>query len=71
MPLDEATSVAVAPYVSSTTHEVYALTGLPEEVVAVLFAYATRTGEDLRSILARLLGDRFLDVGSPTRGSRA
>ncbi|HVY44692.1 MAG TPA: FAD-dependent thymidylate synthase, partial [Minicystis sp.] len=63
MPLDEASRATVAPYVSSATDAVYAITGLPEEVVAVLYAYATRTGEDLRSSLARLVHDRFLDVG--------
>jgi thymidylate synthase ThyX len=63
MPLDEAFRATIAPYVSSPDDDVYALVGLPEEVVAVLYAYATRTGEDLRASLGRLLHDRFLDVG--------
>jgi thymidylate synthase ThyX len=63
MPLDGASRARIAPFVTDLDADVYALVGLPEEVVAVLFAYATRTGEDLRSSLARLLTDGFLGVG--------
>jgi thymidylate synthase ThyX len=65
MPLDEASTARIAPFVTSTTADVFAVSGLPEETVAVLFAYSTRTGEDFRSSLARLLADGFLDVPAP------
>src|SRR5262245_39381783 len=62
MPLDEAASAKIAPYVSSLTEDVFALSGLPEEVIAVLFAYYSRSKEDLRTNLAKLLADEELDV---------
>lgn len=73
MALDEASRAKIAPYVSSLTADVFALSGLPEEVIAVLFAYYSRSREDLRTNLARLLGDQELDVlpssdGAPRRG---
>ena len=64
MALDEAAQLRVAPYVSSLTDDVFALSGLPEEVIAVLFAYYSRSRDDLRTNLARLLADQDLDVGS-------
>jgi thymidylate synthase ThyX len=68
MSLDDAERARVAPYVSSLTDDVFALSGLPEEVIAVLFAYYSRSREDLRSNLARLLADQEIDVGgAPTR----
>jgi thymidylate synthase ThyX len=45
----------IAPYVSNLDRDVFALAGLPEEVVAVLFAYYSRSREDLRTNLAKLL----------------
>lgn len=63
MPLDEAARGRIAPYVSSLTDDVFALSGLPEEVIAVLFAYYSRSRDDLRTNLARLLADQELDVG--------
>lgn len=45
----------IAPFVSNLDRDVFALAGLPEEVVAVLFAYYSRSREDLRTNLAKLL----------------
>jgi thymidylate synthase ThyX len=52
----------IAPFVSSLEAPVFALAGLPEEVIAVLFAYYSRSKDDLRTNLARLLSDEALDV---------
>jgi thymidylate synthase ThyX len=68
MALDEASRDKIAPYVSSLTADVFALSGLPEEVIAVLFAYYSRSRDDLRTNLARLLGDRELDVAPANEG---
>jgi thymidylate synthase ThyX len=62
MPLDDAARAKIAPYVSSLTDGVFALTGLPEEVIAVLFAYYSRSRDDLRTNLAKLLADDELGV---------
>lgn len=62
MPLDDAALARIAPYVSSTTDDVFALSGLPEEVIAVLFAYYSRSRDDLRTNLGRLLVDQEIDV---------
>jgi thymidylate synthase ThyX len=70
MPLDDAARARIAPYVSSLTDDVFALSGLPEEVIAVLFAYYSRSRDDLRTNLSRLLADQELDVesgGAPAR----
>src|SRR5689334_15211553 len=68
MALDEADSSRIAPYVSSLTADVFALSGLPEEVIAVLFAYYSRSRDELRTNLARLLADQEIDVsGAPQR----
>lgn len=71
MPLDDAALARIAPYVSSTKDDVFALSGLPEEVIAVLFAYYSRSRDDLRTNLARLLADQEIDVaeGATTRRS--
>jgi len=71
MPLDDSALARIAPYVSSTTDDVFALSGLPEEVIAVLFAYYSRSRDDLRTNLARLLADQEIDVveGSSARPS--
>jgi len=53
----------VAPYVTSLDSPVFVLKNLPEEVVAVLFAYYSRSREDLRSNLLKLLQEQELDVG--------
>ena len=62
MALDDVSRVRIAPYVSSLTDDVFVLTGLPEEVIAVLFAYYSRSRDDLRTNLARLLADQELGV---------
>jgi thymidylate synthase ThyX len=62
-PLDEAERARIAPYVSHLDGGVFALSGLPEEVIAVLFAYYSRSRDDLRTNLARLLADREVGVG--------
>jgi thymidylate synthase ThyX len=62
MPLDDASRARIAPYVSSLEDDVFALSGLPEEVIAVLFAYYSRSRDDLRTNLSRLLADQELDV---------
>ena len=54
-------------YVTNLDREVFALRDLPEEVIAVLFAYYSRSRDDLRTNLRRLLDDHELDVlGSPS-----
>lgn len=53
----------IAPYVTSLDSPVFVLKNLPEEVVAVLFAYYSRSRGDLRSNLLRLLQDQDLAVG--------
>lgn len=60
-------------YVTNLDRDVFALRNLPEEVVAVLFAYYSRSREDLRANLQRLLEDHelaLLDAGgaSPSLG---
>jgi thymidylate synthase ThyX len=52
----------LAPYVTSLDGPVFVLKNLPEEVVAVLFAYYSRSAEDLRANLLRLLREGDLDV---------
>jgi thymidylate synthase ThyX len=70
MPLDEASRARIAPYVSSLEDDVFALSGLPEEVIAVLFAYYSRSRDDLRTNLSRLLADQELDVDGGAAPSR-
>ncbi len=52
----------LAPYVTSLDSPVFVLRGLPEEVIAVLFAYYSRSREDLRTNLLKLLQDQELGV---------
>ncbi len=59
----------LAAYVTNTDRDVFALRNLPEEVVAVLFAYYSRSREDLRTNLARLLDDDELDVVAAAPGA--
>ena len=47
-------------YVTNLDRDVFALRNLPEEVVAVLFAYYSRSRDDLRTNLRRLLDDEEL-----------
>ena len=50
----------LASYVTNLDRDVFALRNLPEEVVAVLFAYYSRSRDDLRTNLRRLLDDHEL-----------
>jgi flavin-dependent thymidylate synthase len=59
----------LAPYVTSTEQPVYALKNLPEEVVAVLFAYYSRSRESLRRNLLKLIRDRDVDLEVQHNGS--
>jgi thymidylate synthase ThyX len=52
----------LAPYVTNVEQPIYALKNLPEEVVAVLFAYYSRSRETLRRNLLKLIQDRDIDV---------
>ncbi|HEY5931513.1 MAG TPA: FAD-dependent thymidylate synthase, partial [Nitrospira sp.] len=58
----------LAPYVTSTDQPVYALKNLPEEVVAVLFAYYSRSRESLRRNLLKLIQDKDVDLESHGNG---
>lgn len=53
----------IAPYVSSLTAPVFALRGLPEEVIAVLFAYYSRSPHGLRENLRTALASG--DIAPP------
>lgn len=52
----------LAPYVTNLEKPIYALKNLPEEVVAVLFAYYSRSRETLRRNLLRLIQDRDVEL---------
>lgn len=54
----------ISPFVTSTTSRVFALRGLPEEVVAVLFAYYSRSTDGLRENLRKAIADG--DIDAPT-----
>ncbi len=66
----------LAPYVSNLDQPVFALQHLPEEVIAVLFAYYSRSRESLRRNLLSLIAEGDLDLlatasqptSSPTSG---
>jgi thymidylate synthase ThyX len=55
---------ALKPYVSNTERPVFVVENLPEEVIAVLFAYYSRSKESLRRNLLKLLVDKDLDMTS-------
>jgi len=57
-----AEAAILEPYVTSVDRPVFALRNLPEEVVAVLFAYYSRSRESLRHNLLKLIQDRDLDL---------
>jgi thymidylate synthase ThyX len=61
--LTESDAKRLRPYVSNLDGDVFALAGLPEEVIAVLFAYYSRSKDDLRTNLARLLADQEIELG--------
>ena len=50
------------PYVTNVDRPIFALKNLPEEVVAVLFAYYSRSRESLRRNLLKLIQERDLDL---------
>jgi thymidylate synthase ThyX len=52
----------LSPYVSNTEHPVFVVNNLPEEVVAVLFAYYSRSKESLRRNLLKLIKDQDVDL---------
>jgi thymidylate synthase ThyX len=52
----------LAPYVSNVEKPIYVLKNLPEEVVAVLFAYYSRSRESLRRNLLKLIQDQDIDL---------
>lgn len=59
----------LAAYVTNLDRDVFALRNLPEEVVAVLFAYYSRSRDDLRTNLRRLLDDHELDLLEASAGA--
>ena len=50
------------PYVTNVERPIFALRNLPEEVVAVLFAYYSRSRESLRRNLLKLIQEQDLDL---------
>lgn len=64
----DAERLALSPYVSNLDSPIFALRHLPEEVVAVLFAYYSRSPHSLRRNLLRLLEEGDLDL-SPAAGA--
>ncbi|MBI3015052.1 MAG: FAD-dependent thymidylate synthase [Candidatus Tectomicrobia bacterium] len=54
--------VLLSPYVTNVDRPIYALGNLPEEVVAVLFAYYSRSTESLRRNLLKLIRDQEVDL---------
>src|SRR5437016_1983986 len=59
---DAEASALLTPYVTNLERPVFVLRNLPEEVVAVLFAYYSRSRLDLRTNLLRLIRDQDVDV---------
>lgn len=64
----EPSSVDLSRYVSNLDRNVYAIYNLPEEVIAVIFAYVSRSPASFRDNLARLLQDDELAVGDSSGG---
>lgn len=55
----------LAPYVTNFDQPVFALQHLPEEVIAVLFAYYSRSSDSLRRNLLKLIAEGDLDLVVP------
>lgn len=55
----------LGPYVSNTDQPVFVVENVPEEVVAVLFAYYSRSKESLRRNLLKLIQDRDIELADP------
>ena len=58
----ESERAALAPYVTNLDEPIFALRNLPEEVIAVLFAYYSRSRDSLRRNLLKLLEEGDLDL---------
>ncbi len=52
----------LTPYVTNVDRPIYALRNLPEEVVAVLFAYYSRSRDSLRRNLLKLIQEQDIDL---------
>ncbi|MDR6226210.1 FAD-dependent thymidylate synthase [Desmospora profundinema] len=64
----ESNGVDLSRYVSNLDRNVYAIFNLPEEVIAVIFAYVSRSPASFRDNLAKLLRDDELAVGDSAGG---
>lgn len=62
-------TVDLTRYVSNLDRNVYTIYNLPEEVIAVIFAYVSRSPASFRDNLAKLLKDDDLAVGNTPEGS--
>ncbi len=69
MPLSQESRTRISPFVSNLDRPVFAITGLPEEVIAVLLAYYSRSRDDLRTNLDRLIADDTLGIHAPCAAS--
>ena len=58
----ESERAALSPYVTNLDSPIFALRNLPEEVIAVLFAYYSRSRDSLRRNLLKLLEEGDLDL---------
>lgn len=58
------TTVDISNYVSNMNKNVYTIFNLPEEVIAVIFAYVSRSSASFRENLAKLIADDELGVSS-------
>lgn len=63
-----ANGVDLTRFVSNLDRNVYAIYNLPEEVIAVIFAYVSRSPASFRDNLAKLLQDEELAVGASAGG---
>jgi thymidylate synthase ThyX len=58
----ESEKAVLAPYVTNADRPIFALRNLPEEVIAVLFAYYSRSRDSLRRNLLKLIQEGDLDL---------
>ncbi|PIE05738.1 MAG: hypothetical protein CSA75_03215, partial [Sorangium cellulosum] len=70
MTLSDNDLTCIQPHVSNLDRPVFAITGLPEEVIAVLLAYYSRSKDDLRTNLARLISEDTLGLASSITDSK-
>jgi len=70
MARDEAVRALAASIVPASSDGVFAVSGLPEETVATLFACASRTDQDFRTMLETLLGSGDLAIAAPVPPGR-